>query len=100
MLVNIPLTGDSIAFAIDSVTAGLQFSDYLQVVYLHKKNARAVSASNQRGIRGSANYGRIAYAECDKSNSGIGEWKFFYGKRLTCNGVLGMVRKTIKFIAA
>ncbi|TAG08464.1 MAG: hypothetical protein EAZ35_08730 [Sphingobacteriia bacterium] len=37
MLVNIPLTGDSIAFAIDSVTAGLQFSDYLQVVYLHKK---------------------------------------------------------------
>lgn len=37
VLVNIPLTGDSIAFAIDSVTAGLQFSDYLQVVYLHKK---------------------------------------------------------------
>lgn len=34
---NIKLTGDSIAYAIDSVTAGLAFTDYLHVLYIHKK---------------------------------------------------------------
>lgn len=32
------LTGDSIAYAIDSVTVGLEFRDYLQVIYKLKKN--------------------------------------------------------------
>jgi CarboxypepD_reg-like domain len=36
VLINTPLNGDSIAFAIDSTTVGLQFEDYLQVVYKWK----------------------------------------------------------------
>ncbi|WP_207496184.1 carboxypeptidase-like regulatory domain-containing protein [Aridibaculum aurantiacum] len=36
-LLNTLLPGDSIAYAIDSVTAGLSFTDYLQVFYKHKK---------------------------------------------------------------
>ncbi len=32
------LTGDSIAYAFDSVTVGLEFPDYLQVTYTAKKN--------------------------------------------------------------
>jgi hypothetical protein len=37
VLIDIPILGDSIAFAIDSTTAGIQFKDYLQVVYKNKK---------------------------------------------------------------
>jgi len=36
ILINTPLKGDSIAFPIDSVTLGLQFKDYIQVVYVRK----------------------------------------------------------------
>jgi hypothetical protein len=36
MLLNIPLSTDSVAFAIDSFTVGLQFKDYLQIVYKWK----------------------------------------------------------------
>lgn len=37
VLINKLLPGDSIAFGIDSFTAGLFFEDYLQVVYLYKQ---------------------------------------------------------------
>ncbi len=36
ILIDKPLNGDSIAFAIDSFTVGLQFNNYLQVVYKRK----------------------------------------------------------------
>ncbi len=50
ILVNIPLNGDSIAFALDSVTAGIQFTDYLQIVYSAKKMPDMYSQQN-RGVR-------------------------------------------------
>ena len=37
VLINQPLPGDSIAFAIDSFTAGLYFDDHLQVIYKYKQ---------------------------------------------------------------
>lgn len=37
VLINQVLPGDSIAYAIDSISVGLDFSDYLQVVYPPKK---------------------------------------------------------------
>lgn len=37
VLVDVPLSGDSIAYSIDSATVQLQFNDYLQVVYPAKK---------------------------------------------------------------
>lgn len=48
ILVNIPLNGDSIAFAIDSVTAGIQFTDYLQVVNPAKKMPDMYKQQNRR----------------------------------------------------
>ncbi len=36
ILINTLLTGDSIAYAIDSVTAGFSFDDHLQITYIHK----------------------------------------------------------------
>lgn len=36
VLINVLLTGDSIAYAIDSLTAGFTFDDYLQVIYKYK----------------------------------------------------------------
>ena len=38
VLINILLPGDSLAFAIDSVTVGLQFEDHLQILYRPKRN--------------------------------------------------------------
>lgn len=49
ILVNTPLNGDSIAFAIDSTTVGLQFADYLQVVYKWKSMPETYR-STQRGM--------------------------------------------------
>lgn len=37
VLIDKVLPGDSIAFAIDSLTAGLYFEDHLQVIYLYKQ---------------------------------------------------------------
>ncbi len=37
VLINQLLPGDSIAFAIDSFTAGLYFDDYLQIIYKYKQ---------------------------------------------------------------
>lgn len=45
-----PLTGDSIAYAIDSVTVGLEFSDHLVVVYTGKKEPAAYR--QQSGAQG------------------------------------------------
>jgi hypothetical protein len=36
VLEKIPLTGDSIAYAIDSITAGMDFKNYLLVTYKKK----------------------------------------------------------------
>lgn len=41
MLINVPLTGDSIAYSIDSATVQLLFNDYLQVTYPDKKTPKS-----------------------------------------------------------
>lgn len=51
VLINTVLPGDSIAFAIDSATAGLFFEDYLQVVYLYKQVPDEYVQSNMLGAR-------------------------------------------------
>ena len=50
ILVNVPLSADSVAFAIDSFTVGLQFTDYLQIVYKWKMMPESYRAM-QRGMK-------------------------------------------------
>lgn len=50
VLINRILTGDSIAYALDSATVGLEFSDYLQVVYTQKKTPPEYQKMLPRGV--------------------------------------------------
>ncbi len=50
VLINQVLPGDSIAFGVDSVTAGLEFPDYLQVVYTKKKTPPEYKSRLPRGV--------------------------------------------------
>lgn len=50
VLINKILTGDSIAYALDSATVGLEFNDYLQVVYTQKKTPPEYQKMLPRGV--------------------------------------------------
>ncbi|HEY1018338.1 MAG TPA: carboxypeptidase-like regulatory domain-containing protein [Sediminibacterium sp.] len=50
VLINTILPGDSIAYALDSVTVGLEFNDYLQVVYTKKKTPPEYQKMLPRGV--------------------------------------------------
>lgn len=51
VLIDKVLPGDSIAFAIDSLTAGLYFEDHLQVIYLYKQVPDEYVQANGLSIR-------------------------------------------------
>ena len=51
VLINKILPGDSIAFAIDSFTAGLFFEDYLQVIYLYKQMPDEYVQANRLSVQ-------------------------------------------------
>lgn len=50
ILINTILPGDSIAYALDSATVGLEFNDYLQVVYTKKKTPPEYQKMLPRGV--------------------------------------------------
>ena len=50
VLINTILPGDSIAYALDSATVGLEFNDYLQVVYTKKKTPPEYQKMLTRGV--------------------------------------------------
>ncbi|MES2373954.1 MAG: carboxypeptidase-like regulatory domain-containing protein [Bacteroidota bacterium] len=51
VLINQVLPGDSIAYAVDSISVGLDFSDYLQIVYPPKKAPIEYGKSIQKILR-------------------------------------------------
>ncbi len=51
VLIDKVLPGDSIAFAIDSLTAGLYFEDHLQVIYLYKQVPDEYVQANGLSVR-------------------------------------------------
>jgi hypothetical protein len=53
-LIKTILPGDSIAFAIDSTTAGLSFTDYLDITYTNKKVS--LDYLNQYNLQGKSGY--------------------------------------------
>ncbi len=82
ILVNVPLNGDSIASAIDSTTAGINFTDYLQIVYRAKKMSEMYSQQN-RGVR--INQPMTAELFMPNPNISIAvlaNGSYFYGKDL------------------
>lgn len=50
ILINTILPGDSIAYALDSATVGLEFNDFLQVVYTKKKTPPEYQKMLPRGV--------------------------------------------------
>ena len=80
VLIDMPLTGDSIAFAIDSTTAGLQFKDYIQVVYKHKSMPSAF-VRQSRGIQqGAPITARLFMPDSDKVVAVLANGSYFQGK--------------------
>lgn len=80
MLVDIPLTGDSIAFAIDSTTAGLQFKDYLQVVYKRKEMPSAYIRANRNVQIGAPITARLFMPDSNKVVAVLANGSYFLGK--------------------
>lgn len=80
VLIDVPLTGDSIAFAIDSTTAGLQFKDYIQVVYKHKSMPSAF-VRQTRGVQpGAPITARLFMPDSNKVVAVLANGSYFQGK--------------------
>lgn len=80
ILVDVPLTGDSIAFGIDSTTAGLQFSDYLQVVYKHKEMPSMYVREHRNVSIGQPITARLFMPDSKKVISVLANGSYFFGK--------------------
>lgn len=80
ILIDIPLNGDSIAFAIDSVTAGLQFTDYLQVVYKHKEMPSMYVRDHRNVTIGQPVTARLLMPDPKKVVSVLANGSYFFGK--------------------
>lgn len=82
ILVNEPLNGDSIAFALDSTTAAIKFTDYLQVVYPAKKMSDMYRQQN-RGVGINQSMTAELYMPDPKvSVAVLVNGSYFYGKDL------------------
>lgn len=80
VLINTPLTGDSIAFAIDANTAGLQFKDYLQVVYKNKEMSPLYIRSSRNVNLGDPILARLYMPDASKVISVLANGSYFFGK--------------------
>ncbi|WP_439506009.1 carboxypeptidase-like regulatory domain-containing protein [Sediminibacterium sp.] len=80
VLIDIPIPGDSIAFAIDSTTAGIQFKDYLQVVYKNKQMSSAY-VRETRGVQiGAPITARLVMPDSNKVVAVLANGSYFQGK--------------------
>lgn len=80
VLIDMPLNGDSIAFAIDSTTAGLQFKDYLQVLYKNR-NMPSAFIRESRGVQiGTPITARLFMPDSDKVVAVLANGSYFQGK--------------------
>lgn len=80
VLVNTPLTGDSIAFAIDDNTAGLQFKDYLQIIYKDKLMSSMYIKSKRNVSAGDPMTARLFMPDATKVISVLANGSYFLGK--------------------
>lgn len=80
VLINTPLNGDSIAFAIDDNTAGLQFKDYLQVVYKNKVMSPLYVRSKRNITLGDPMSAKLFMPDDSKIISVLANGSYFFGK--------------------
>lgn len=80
VLIDKPLTGDSIAFAIDANTAGLQFKDYLQVVYKNKAMSPLYIRSKRNMNMGDPVNAKLFMPDSAKIVSVLANGSYFFGK--------------------
>jgi hypothetical protein len=80
VLIDVPLTGDSIAFGIDSTTAGLKFSNYLQVVYKHKQMPSMYVREHRNVSIGQPVTARLFMPDSTKVVSVLANGSYFFGK--------------------
>ncbi len=80
VLINTPLNGDSIAFAIDDNTAGLQFKDYLQVVYKNKAMSPLYVRSKRDITLGDPVIAKLFMPDASKVVSVLANGSYFFGK--------------------
>lgn len=80
VLINTPLNGDSIAFAIDDNTAGLQFKDYLQVVYKNKAMSPLYVRSRRNITLGDPMSAKLFMPDASKIVSVLANGSYFFGK--------------------
>ena len=86
ILINIPLNGDSIAFALDSTTVGLQFDNYLQVVYKKKYMPDAYRLT-QRGMNSNQPMtAELFMPDAQKIVSVLANGSYFSGKDILALG--------------
>lgn len=80
VLINKPLNGDSIAFAIDDNTAGLQFKDYLQVVYKNKVMSPLYVRSKRDVTLGDPVTAKLFMLDSSKIVSVLANGSYFFGR--------------------
>lgn len=80
VLINTPLNGDSIAFAIDDNTAGLKFNDYLQVVYKDKLMSSLYIKSKRNVSLGDPLTAKLFMPDSSKIVSVLANGSYFFGK--------------------
>lgn len=80
VLIDKPLTGDSIAFAIDDNTAGLQFKDYLQVVYKNKVMSPLYVRTKRNITLGDPITAKLFMPDATKTLSVLANGSYFFGR--------------------
>lgn len=80
VLIDKPLTGDSIAFAIDDNTAGLQFKDYLQIVYKNKVMSPLYVRTKRNIALGDPITAKLFMPDATKTLSVLANGSYFFGR--------------------
>ncbi len=86
VLINTPLNGDSIAFAIDSFTLGLQFNNYLQVVYKRKYMPESYLKTQRGMLPNQPMTAEIFMPDSEKVVAVLANGSYFSGKDVLALG--------------
>lgn len=93
VLIDKVLPGDSIAFAIDSFTAGLYFDDHLQIIYTYKEVPDEYVRANSLSVRPKTPVMSEIYLPRKKTIAVLANGSYFEGIDLISSGYWGWWEK-------
>lgn len=93
ILIDKLLTGDSIAFAIDSFTAGLYFDDYLQIIYKYKQVPDEYVKNNSLSVQPKTPLVSEIFLPRKNTIAVLANGSYFEGLDLISSGYLGWWEK-------